>query len=213
MNPTPTGINARCRVFPGYPELFTFVHIKTTAMRNLLSSLIFLIILISGCNQVVKGKNGKEYKTAVAYNDAIVNHQSRIMKDILDFVEASKTSLDSADRLLDVYVGEINVIIEDIKGMPAFRGDTALRNAAVQSFGFYKRIMSGDYKELIRLRKEGAGETTEGMEQMNTIVEKISKEEEGYDKEFHRAQLAFAKKNNITLTDNDMQKKIDDLNN
>jgi len=181
-------------------------------MRYLSASLL-LLFLLPGCAQVAKGKNGKEYKTAVVYNDAIVNHQSRIMKDILNFVDASKVSLDSADRLLDVYTGELNTVIEDIKGMPAFRGDSALRDAAVQSFGFYKRIMTGEYKELIRLRKEGAGETDEGVAQMNAIVEKISKEEEGFDKNFHSAQLAFAKKNNITLTENDMHKKIDNLNN
>ncbi len=178
-----------------------------------LSAFLLLFLVITGCTQVPKGKNGKEYKTAVVYNDAIVNYQSRIMKDILNFVDASKVNLDSADHLLDVYAGELNVIIDDIKGMPAFKGDTTLRNAAVESFGFYKRIMTGEYKELIRLRKEGAGETDAGVAQMNTIVEKISKEEEGFDRNFHSAQLAFAKRNNITLTENDMQKQIDNLNN
>ena len=45
---------------------------------------------------------------------------------------------------------------------------------------------------------------------MNDIVDKISKEEEKFDKTFRNAQKDFAQKNKMKLIENDLQKKIDE---
>jgi hypothetical protein len=51
--------------------------------------------------------------------------------------------------------------------------------------------------------------TNEDIEEMQNIVEKITKEEEGYDKAFHNAQKSFADRNNMKLKENEMQKKFE----
>ena len=87
-----------------------------------------------------------------------------------------------------------------------------MRNAAIQSFSFYKKVFSTDYRQLISIRKNGGDQTEEGVGEMNNIVEKITKEEEQYDKAFHNAQRSFAEKNKMKLVDNEIQKKIDEMN-
>jgi hypothetical protein len=180
-------------------------------MRQFLCLMLFLMFLIS-CKHNTTTTAESKYRTAVSYNDAIVGQQSKILNQIFQFVEVSDASLDSADHLLDTYGKELEGIILDVKSMPPFKGDSSLRDAAISSFGFYRKIMGNEYKDIVRLRKEGANETKEGVEKLRDIVQHITDEEEGYDKNFRLAQQGFAKKYNITLTDNDMQKKIDKLN-
>jgi hypothetical protein len=177
---------------------------------------LFIAILatlgLAACNQPVKGVNGEVYKSATDYNDYIVGRQTAIMKNVMDFVEVSQTNLDSAGKMLDIYVVDIDKMITEIKGMPAYKGDSTLRDAAVASFGFYKKIFANEYKQLIDIRQSGQAETQEGVDAMNAIVNKISTEEEKYDKDFHNAQRDFASKNNMKLKDNEMQDKIDKMN-
>src|SRR5688572_13145132 len=116
--------------------------------------ILFLTAFVS-CNQTVKGRNGVTYKSASHYNDFIVSRQTAVMKKVMDFVQVSDTSLDSAERILDEYVVDIDRIIDEIKGMPPYKGDSLLRDAAAATFVFYKRIFSNEYKELIDIRKKG----------------------------------------------------------
>ena len=173
----------------------------------------FLLIVFAGifiaCKQSVKGSNGVVYKTAVEYNDYIISRQSTLIKNVMDFVQVSQTDLDSADKMLDKNVAVISIMINDLNGMPAYKGDTTLRNTGINLFQFYKRVFGNDYKKLIELRKNG--EDSASIAEINEIVQKVTKEEESYDKNFHNAQRDFAQKNNMKLTDNEMQKNIDKM--
>jgi hypothetical protein len=176
--------------------------------------LVLMIILASSfasCQQPVKGANGEVYKSAVQYNNYIVNRQSTIMKDIMEFAQASRTNLDSAGKMLDKYIVDIDVMITGIKGMPPYKGDSSLRDAATSSFTFYKRIFGNEYKRLIDIRLNGTNATEGEVAEMNGIVSQIAKDEESYDKIFHNAQKDFAEKNNMSLEENEMQKKIEKM--
>jgi hypothetical protein len=164
------------------------------------------------CKQSVKGNNGVTYKSPVQYNDYIVGRQTTLMKNIVDFSKVSQVNLDSAEKMLDGYVIETSTMIDEIKGMPPYKGDSSLRDAAVNTFGFYKKVFENDYKQIIRLNKDGESMTEEGAAKVNSIVEDISKEEEKLDKAFHNAQKEFADKNNMKLMENSMQKKMNELN-
>ena len=179
-------------------------------MRSLFAFLVLAAFI--ACNQPVKGKNGVVYKSATEYNDYIVAYQTTIMNQVVDFVAASKVDLDSASRMLDRFVVEIDTMVNNIKAMPPYKGDSSLRDAAINSFQFYRRIFGNEYKQLLKIRQSGQAETPEGIDEMTGIVEKITKDEEKFDKEFHNAQGDFAKKHNMRLTENEMQKKIDELN-
>jgi len=174
--------------------------------------LILFITAFVSCNQPVKGRNGVIFKSASQYNDFIVGRQTAVMKNVMDFVRVSETNLDSAETMLDEYVVGLEKIIEEINGLPPYKGDSVLRDAAAATFVFYKRIFSNEYKELIDIRKKGGAFTEEGVTAMNQIVDRITQEEDRYDKAFHNAQRDFAAKNNMKLTDNEMQKQMDKLN-
>ncbi len=152
------------------------------------------------------------YKTAVEYNDYIVNRQSTIMKKILGLSEIKDDQLDSANLMMDRYALEIEDLITDLKGMPPYKKDSALRDAAIDLFAFYKKTFGNDYKQLIRIRQEGGAMTEEGVAEMNKIVEDISLKESKLDEAFQTAQKNFAKDNNIRLMENKMQKEIDKMN-
>ena len=173
------------------------------------SIIIVLAFSIIACNQPVKGRNGVTYKSAVQYNDYIVGRQTKLMQHVLDFAKAAAIDLDSAETMLAEYTSETAVTIEDIKGMPAYKGDTSLRDAAVRSFSFYKNVFQNDYTRILQIRKKGDEMTNEEMEEMKSIVDKITREEEGFDKSFHNAQKNFADKNNMKLAENEMQKKFE----
>lgn len=175
--------------------------------KNLL--LLAVLLVFIACNKPVKGPNGITYKSAVAYNDYIVGRQSTLIKNVLKFGEAAKVNLDSAEALLDKFIPETEKVITELRGMPLWKGDSSLRNAAVQSFTFYKRVFEEDYRRILAIRKdENAGE--DEIIELNAIIEKISKEEEKFDKTFRNAQKDFAQKNKMKLIENDLQKKIDE---
>ena len=77
-------------------------------------------------------------------------------------------------------------------------------------FQFYKEISAKDYKEMIDiLRKENI--QTSDIDRLTVLEEQISKREQPLDEAFQKAQEAFAKKHNLSLYENEVQDKIDQL--
>ena len=130
------------------------------------------------------------------------------MRKVINFSKASEIDIDSAANMLNCYATETGKMIEEIKGMPPYKGDSSLRNAAIRSFSFYKKVFEEDYMDIIRIRKKD-DITQEDVDEMDRIVKKITKEEEGYDKSFDNAQNEFAKKNKMRLRENEVQKEMD----
>ena len=158
-------------------KLTNFETAKICFMRKFLVIIVILVCGIIACNQPAKGRNGVSYKSAVQYNDYIVGRQSKLMQHILDFTKAAEINLDSAEKMLVNYTNETAKTIEEIKGMPAYKGDTSLRDAAVRSFSFYKDVFQNDYSRIITIRKKGVDMTSEDIEEMQNIVGKITREE------------------------------------
>jgi hypothetical protein len=182
-------------------------------MRKLFFFLICTVAMIA-CKQSVKGKNGVTYDSAVKYNDYIVERQTSLMKNVLEFGNMTDSEWDSAESYLRRYALQAEGMIRDIKGMPPYKGDSALRDAAVNSFTFYKKIFEQDYLDLVRIRMKGEDNITpEDVTEANRIVDKVGKEEEVFDDAFRRAQEDFADKNRMKLMDNKMQKEVDKMGN
>lgn len=177
-------------------------------------SILFLItIAFVACKESVKGENGVTYKDPAQYNDYIVSRQTSLVKKIMDWSQVAQTNLDSAAKMLALYDNQTTVMIDEIKGMPAYKGDSSLKQAAIKSFTFYKRIFSEDYKRLLDIKKDGSDMTEEGAAEMNSIVNKLSRDEEVLDRAFQLAQKNFAAKHKMKLMDNEAQDKIDKINN
>lgn len=168
---------------------------------------VFIVAFgFTACNSPEKGENGEVYKTPMKYNDYIIERQNKILEKIIKFSNTAESDLDEADQLLNDYAIDASAMLKEIKGMPSYRKDTAFRQAAINTFKFYKQVFEVHYKDIVRFRKEN---TDEADEQINNVVELLTKEEEKVDKAFHNAQKDFAKKNKMKLIDNQMQKKID----
>jgi len=148
---------------------------------------------------------------AVAYNDRIIGLQTRIVQSMIDFSK----SFDTADKsLMDKkhaqLVSTIEGVIKEAQAIEGFDGSTEFRDAAVEMFSFYDSIAKKEYKEIMDiLNKETPGDND--LTRINEIVVSISQREEALDKKFQGIQQAFARKHNIMLTDNKMQKQIDNL--
>ncbi|MER3497384.1 MAG: hypothetical protein C4308_01475 [Chitinophagaceae bacterium] len=164
-----------------------------------------LAFCVVSCTNSVKGPNGVVYKSAQEYNDYIINRQTEILKQILAFSDAAQYNVDSAELLLNKSIGTISKSIEDINGMSAYKGDTSLRNAAVNSFAFYKRIFSNEYKQILDIRRRPQL-TEQDVQAIQQIVDKISNEEKAYDERFQKAQARFARDNHMQMKENEMQK-------
>jgi hypothetical protein len=183
---------------------------QTNNMKYALSLLIVLSALVA-CKQGAKGRDGKVYKDAKEYNDYIVNRQMIVMKNIMSIADVTDEKIDWGMQVMARTADTIDILIKDIKNMPPYGKDSAMRDAAIDLFTFYKRIFKEDYRELFEIRKNGGAATEEGMARMSEIVDKVSKEEDGLDARFETAQNAFAKANNMRLEENDLQKKIDNM--
>jgi hypothetical protein len=179
-------------------------------MRYLLQSILISCIVMA-CNSPVKGRNGVSYKNAVEYNDYIVNRQTSLMKKILAFGKAAQVNPDSAETLLGIYEKETDIMITELQGMPPFKKDSSLRDAAIRSFVFYKRVFGEDYKQIMAIRKKVDLSAEDAESEANVIVERLSKDEEGFDKTFQKAQRNFAEKNNMKLRENEIQKEVEKL--
>ena len=170
------------------------------------SIIIVLVCSIFSCNQLVKGRNGVTYKSAIQYNDFIVSRQTKLMQNVRNFAKAAEINLDSAEKMLLIYAGETSNMIEEIKGMPPYKGDSILREAAVRSLSFYQKVFQTDYARIIHLHKKGDKITNEDDAEMKDIDSRIKKEEEGLQKSLQNAQKFFSDKNNMKLIENKMQK-------
>jgi hypothetical protein len=178
-------------------------------MRPFLVIIVFSCLFIISCNQSIKGRNGVTYKSASQYNDYIVNRQTKLLEHVLDFAKAADKNADSAQKMLDHYTIEAGTMLDEINGMPAYKGDSSLRKAAALSFGFYKNLFQNDYSRIITIRKKGAGITPDDITEMKSIVAKITRDEEGFDNSFHTAQKNFADQHHMKLIENENQKRFD----
>ena len=170
---------------------------------------VLLVCIVAACGQPVQGKNGITYKSAVQYNDYIVSRQTQLIKNVSELRQIANINLDSAEARLNQYVAQTAGMIDEIKGMPPYKGDSSLREAAVSSFSFYKKVFEKDYMAILRLKRKADSLTEEDVNTANLIIEKIGKEEEAVDKKFHEAQKRYASMNNMKLIDNKMQKELE----
>lgn len=182
-------------------------------MRYFLFSVV-LVAGIAGCKEKIKGKNGVVYKSAIDYNDYIANRQTSLVKKVIELSKEMSVNLDTAEVKLKQAVSEAAQMIAEIKGMPPYKGDSALRDAAISSFSFYKNIFENDYLNVINIYKKGEQNlTSEDIADVNGIVAKISKEEATLDSSFQHAQKNYAEKNKIKLIENKMQQEVEKTGN
>jgi hypothetical protein len=176
-------------------------------MRNVIGIVVIAALGIVGYFFSSGGSSGK----AVAYNDRIIALQTRIVQSMIDFSKSFDTS-DKAqmDKHHAQLLSTIDGVIKEASSIEPFGDNTQFRDAAIEMFHFYDSIAKKEYLEIVNILKKETPEETD-LARINEIVNSISQREEQLDRKFQGIQQAFARKHNIKLMDNKLQKQIDNL--
>lgn len=174
-------------------------------MKSLFTTLLFLVAFATNAQ--------KSFKTAIEYNDFIVDQQTEIGMKILDFNKVVSTTInyDTLMMALKEIDRTIDKSIKNLKGLTPFEKETEMKTAALNLFQFYKRIMGNEYKEMIKILSKGTY-TDEDNTRMAEILDKVVKDENAFDETYQNAQKKFASKYGFSLQESELQEKIDETN-
>lgn len=172
------------------------------------------MLLFAACkNKSYTGSNGVEYKSALEYNDYIIGKQKEVVTGMTNYGNAAQLNADSAERILDHTIDEISKSLNDLKGMPAYNGDSSFRDGAIELFTFYKKSFSNEFKEMLtinrKIEKDNYDESD--IARFKQIEESITKQEAPLDAKLKDMQTRFAKANNLKLGNNTLQEQIDKM--
>ena len=165
------------------------------------SALLFLFFSFTACSQ----------KNAIEYNDAIIKEQSKIMQKVLEFLSVMEKDLIKADQVLKETAVQTKASIKTVSAMEPFDGSSELRDSALELFKFYLHVVENEYPEMIAILKKGESITQKDVDRMNELQQKITKQEQVLDSKMSTAQANFSKKHNISIQENELQKKIDNI--
>ncbi len=175
-------------------------------------TLLLLLSLLQACKEPLRAKDGTIFHTPADYNEYIISRQTKVIRHVMDLFKRIETSPDTALSLLDLYSKVTDTAINDIRGMPPFRTDSAFRDAVIQSFTFYKSLFNDYYrKALLHRTGQNIGDEEE-VNKLLDVAEKIRREEEQLDKNLHHAQNEFARKFDMKMRPSDIQKEIEKKN-
>ncbi len=157
----------------------------------------------------------KTFKSAVEFNDFIVDLQDTIGHSILNFVTiASAETSSKSERASQSFVElektkkVANFAIKALNEAKPFKLGEDFKSAASAMFRFYYTTIDKEYKQLVDLLAM-EDYTEKVIADLTAIQEKITKEEASIDSAFQQAQKSFAKNHHIELGESELQKEID----
>lgn len=148
---------------------------------------LFLILLaLSACKPQVRTQD------AVAYNDAIVDVQTKVVNHFDGFVDA----VDRSDSLgaiaaLQLALETAQSAIKTLEAMPDFDGNTALRDASKALVQWYAKGLDTDFRQVLPVLVSHFA-TLEQLEQADSVREAFSVEEDHLFELLEKAQKDFA---------------------
>lgn len=197
-------------VFPADPNagfgIWLVSYLTFTVNFSMMKSFIFTFLVFSSLCQA----NAQTFKTAVEYNDYIVEQQTLIGEKLMTFFERfGEEDMSNAviSTILDDLLNTVNDGVLAIKRLPAYEDDTQMRQAALELFQFYSKTIDQDYREMVNLVFGGNLDDATAA-RFKEIVAKVQAEEVEYDLNFSSAQGAFAEKYDFTLEENELQEKM-----
>lgn len=174
-------------------------------MKNVIG--IAVIVVLGAVGYFMTRSSDK----AIDYNDKLIGLQTRVVKGMIDFSRSFETAdRTQMDRKHAELVATIEGVLKEVKAMGPFEDSAEFRDAAVEMFDFYDSIARREYLEILNILKKETPEETD-LARIDEIVKSISSREEALDRKFQGIQQAFARKHDIKLVDNKMQKQIDSL--
>lgn len=161
-------------------------------MRNIQMILLLMFTFVSINTFAGKPNPAK-------YNNKIVNKQHKIVKGFKEFFrtfeKGTKEKMhDEREQLLVL----VNKSITEISAMPAFDGDSELRDGALTLLKFYKEGLEKDYPKMIELIAN-RDRSKEDHAKLEAYRDELVKNEKIHDDKFEDVQVAFAKKHKLEL--------------
>lgn len=153
-----------------------------------------LLLALVACNRATPAN-------AVAYNDAIVDVQSRVVGYFDAFVMAADTgdSL-SAAKALTTALDSARAGQKKLEAMEPFDGSTTLRDAAVNLVAHYVQGLDKDWRNIVGVLTNHNA-TMDQLEVANQVRDDFSIEEDKLFKEVEKAQQEMATKYKFDFKD------------
>lgn len=167
-------------------------------MKSIFVLLCLAALFFTACTPPVKGKNGVTYKSAIEYNDYIVDKQSVVIKLIDEFNDSSDSSIAGIGSFIDDAAAKISKIIVDVEGMPEWKSSPVLRDKAVAMFREYKLMFAVSYKRMLAISSDGKI-TPEEEGELKELDENIEHDVSAVEDAFLVVQKKYASENNMKL--------------
>ncbi len=175
-----------------------------------------LIVNLTACGE--GGANAEDsgkrtFSSAIAFNDFIVEEQNKIIKVMLAFSnhETAMSDKKLGNKMIDDIVETTEGALEALDGIEPYDKGEDLLKAAKDLFQFYHDMADKDYREMVDIISKGEDMTDADLARIDEIALEVEKREVPLDNAFAKAQMAFAKANNMQIRENEMQGEIDQL--
>ncbi len=145
----------------------------------------------------------QEYNTPVEYMAVISKQQENISKKYMSYASASAHGKNAkkVESLRLKLIDEVQEARMNIAGLPAFKGDKALRDTSVGFMKLYFNILNEDYSKIINM-EEIAEQSYDAMEAYMMAQEMVEQKLEEGNEKMKLASEKFAARNNVTLIEN-----------
>jgi hypothetical protein len=156
--------------------------------------LLLVLLALSACKPQTHAQD------AVAYNDAIVDLQTKVVDQFDRFVNVLET-YDSLGALqaLEVALDTAEAATQALTNMAAFDKNTALRDAALNLVELYARGLDQDFRAILPILVSHHSTLTQ-LEQADSVRLAFSAEEDRLFAAVEQAQKAFAKDQAFEVT-------------
>ncbi len=180
-------------------RFFNFAGKSREEMKAKYFGVLFLLLLAGACGKKeysVTSADGQELQGPAAYNDYLVAEQNRIIQRFSELNKAYESyDRDEINRARQALLKEIDEVIATVEKLPPYEGDTALRDAALEMFRYYRQLTEKELKSIGELLSKGEERITESdIDEMDRLYNRFRKEIKSYEISFSDAQRAFANK-------------------
>ncbi|MEM6726561.1 MAG: hypothetical protein AAF598_21160 [Bacteroidota bacterium] len=146
--------------------------------------------------------NGQTFTDPGAYNNAIVDEQTRITARNLDYITTSVHSKNFQlieNKRVEV-IKQLQTALSYTQSLPDYEGNTKLRDKAIEVLEIYLETFKIDFNEALIL-KQGSEASYQAMEDYFNAQEKAEKKLDAANDTFLQAQQDFAKAFNMQIVE------------
>jgi hypothetical protein len=136
-------------------------------------------------------------ETPEAYNTFITDRQLRVYEYIAQMSDAAKVSSENAIDVISKAGVQIEQLTNEIKAMPPYKGNDAMRDAAIALFEYYEDVFNHKYQQLIGYTSRRNLLTEDEVIQMQELSAEIISEEKRLHEKFKIKQQLFAEANKM----------------